>query len=109
MRTSTCSSAGAGIGRSSMDSGWVKSLTTAAFMSVISMCQVVSEQAGRLGVVAHEQALGLRVVVEHHPVVLPADARGLVAAERGMGGVLVVTVGPHAAGLDRTSHAEGAA
>ena len=67
------------------------------------------EQADRLRVVADEQALGLRVVVEHHAVVLASDARGLVAAEGRAGGVLVVTVGPHAAGLDRATHAERAA
>ena len=57
------------------------------------------------GVVADEQALGLRVVVEHHLVVLAPDAGDLVAAEGGVGRVLVVAVGPHAAGLDRAAHA----
>ena len=40
-------------------------------------------------------------------MVLAADAGGLVAAERGVGRVLVVAVGPHAAGLDRAAHPVG--
>src|SRR6478609_6721117 len=48
-----------------------------------------SEEAERLGVIADQQALGLAVVLEHHLVVLAADAGGLVAAERRVGGVLV--------------------
>src|SRR6188472_1457517 len=66
-----------------------------------------SEEAERLGVIADQQALGLAVVLEHHLVVLAADAGGLVAAERRVGGVLVVAVGPHAAGLDRAAHPVG--
>ena len=63
----------------------------------------------RVLVVADQQALGLRVVLEHHPVVLAADAGALVAAERGVRRVLVVAVGPHAPGLDRAAHPERAA
>src|SRR5207342_726373 len=70
---------------------------------------VASEEAERVGVVGDQQALGLAVVVEHHAVVLAADAGVLVAAERGVGGVEVVAVGPHAAGLDAAAHAERAA
>ena len=51
-----------------------------------------SEEAERLGVIADQQALGLAVVLEHHLVVLAADARGVVAAERRVGGVLVLAV-----------------
>ena len=40
-----------------------------------------SEQTEWLGAVADQQVLGLAEVVEHHPVVLPADARDLVPAE----------------------------
>jgi hypothetical protein len=43
-------------------------------------------------------------VGQHHLVVLPAHARFLVAAERGVPG-RVVAVGPHAAGLDGAAHA----
>src|SRR5450755_2919563 len=67
------------------------------------------EEPHRVLVVADQQTLRLRVVVEHHAMVLTADARVLVAAERGVGWVLVVAVGPHAAGLDRASHPERAA
>ena len=66
------------------------------------------EEPEGLGVVADQQALGLRVVVEHHAVVLAPHAGRLVAAERGVGRVLVVAVGPHATGLDCAPHAEGA-
>ena len=50
--------------------------------------------------VGHHQVLGLLVVVEHHLVVLPADAGLLVAAERRVRGIDVVAVDPHPAGLD---------
>src|SRR5689334_22960224 len=59
-----------------------------------------SEEAELLGGVAHQEVLGLLVMIQHHLVVLPADARALVAAEGGMRGVRVVAVGPHATGLD---------
>src|ERR1700687_5399668 len=59
-----------------------------------------SEEPLGLIAVRHEQVLGLLVVVEHHLVVLAADARLLVATERRMGRVLVVAVGPHPAGLN---------
>ncbi len=67
-----------------------------------------SEEAQLVRAVAHEQVLGLLVVVEHHLVVLAADAGLLVAAEGRMRGVGVVAVGPHAACLDAAAHAEGA-
>src|SRR5512134_3859704 len=44
----------------------------------------VSEEAERLRRVAHQQVLGLLVMVEHHLVRLAADARFLVAAEGGV-------------------------
>src|ERR1700682_1878396 len=59
-----------------------------------------SEEPLRLIAIGDEQVFGLLVVVEHHLVVLAADARLLVAAERRMGRVQVVAVGPHPAGLD---------
>jgi hypothetical protein len=40
---------------------------------ILAYAAVVSEEAERLGVVADEQALRLRVVVEHHAVVLAPD------------------------------------
>src|SRR6188768_1059919 len=65
-----------------------------------------SEQPEGLRVVADQQALRLRVVVEHHLVVLPPDARDLVAAEGRVSRVEVVAVRPHAPGLDAAAHAE---
>src|SRR6059058_469050 len=58
------------------------------------------EEAQCLGRVADQQVLGLLVVVEHHLVVLAADAGLLVATERGVRGVGVVAVGPDSACLD---------
>src|SRR6478609_820957 len=65
----------------------------------VEWCQGSEESLG-LVAVGHQQVLGLLVVVEHHLVVLPADAGLLVAAERRVGGIGVVAVGPHPAGLD---------
>src|SRR5690242_7434257 len=65
------------------------------------------EEAERLRRVADEQVLRLLVVLQHHLVVLAADARLLVPAERGVGRVEVVAVRPHAAGLDAAAHAVG--
>src|SRR5690606_5214123 len=45
---------------------------------------IQSEETERIDVVAHQQVLGLLVVVEHHLVGLATDAGLLVAAERGM-------------------------
>src|SRR6476661_7414144 len=67
----------------------------------VEWCQGSEESLG-LVAVGHQQVLGLLVVVEHHLVVLPADAGLLVAAERRVGGIGVVAVGPHPAGLDIT-------
>ena len=65
------------------------------------------EEPELVRVVADQQVLGLLVVVEHHLVVLPADAGGLVAAEGRARGVGVVAVRPHPAGLDRPPRAVG--
>src|SRR5690349_6064159 len=59
-----------------------------------------SEESLRVVAVAHQQVLGLLVVVEHHLVVLAPDAGLLVPTERGVRRVLVVAVRPHPAGLD---------
>src|SRR6478609_4769946 len=67
-----------------------------------------SEEPEGVGRVGDEQVLRLLVVVEHHLVVLPADARLLVSTERRVRRVLVVAVGPHATGLDSTAHPVGA-
>src|SRR5579863_3841469 len=64
-----------------------------------------SEEPERLRRVAHQQILGLLIVIEHHLVRLAADARLLVTAEGGMRGVGVVAVGPDAPGLDGPTHA----
>src|ERR1039458_3922169 len=69
--------------------------------------QVLLEEPERLGAVAHQEVLGLGVVLQHHLVVLPADARDLVASEGRPGGVQVVAVGPHPSGLDGPAHAVG--
>src|SRR6478735_6314686 len=66
-----------------------------------------SEEAESVGRVGDEQVLRLLVVVEHHLVVLAADSRLLVAAEGRVRRVLVVAVGPHATGLDATTHPVG--
>src|SRR5688572_31915071 len=67
-----------------------------------------SEEAQLVLAVAHQQVLGLLVVVEHRLVRLAADARLLVPAEGRMGRIGVVAVGPHASRLDAAAHAEGA-
>ena len=67
-----------------------------------------SEEAELLRAVADQQVLGLLVVVEHHLVVLAADARLLVAAERRVRGIGVVAVGPDPARLDAAAEAVGA-
>src|SRR5271156_3651512 len=64
-----------------------------------------SEEAQRLGAVAHQHVLGLLVVIEHHLVRLASDARLLVAAERGMRRIGVVAIGPHASRLDAAAQA----
>ena len=40
-------------------------------------------------------------MVQHHLVIFASDARLLVAAEGGVGGVGVVAIGPDSPGLDR--------
>src|SRR5450631_4289077 len=65
------------------------------------------EEAERLGAVADEQVLRLAVVVEHHPVVLPADAGDLVTTERCPCRICVVAVRPDAASLDLAAHLVG--
>ena len=65
------------------------------------------EKTEGVGVVAHQQVLGLLVVLEGHLVGLATDAGLLVATEGGVGGILVVAVGPYATGLDATAHAVG--
>src|SRR5581483_4648200 len=85
-----------------------RSITSTASGVAVTSGVIGLEEAHWVGVVAHQQALGLRVVVEHHAVVLASHARGLVAAEGGMRRVVVVAVRPHTAGLDRTTHPERA-
>src|SRR5690606_18353852 len=50
--------------------------------------------------VGNQDTLGVAVVVEHHGVVLAADAGFLVAAKGRVSRVDVVAVHPHPAGLD---------
>src|SRR5664279_3798933 len=65
------------------------------------------EEAERLGAVTHQQVLRLAVVVEHHRVVLPADAGDLVPTERCARRIGVVAVRPDAPSLDLASHLVG--
>src|SRR5664280_695144 len=53
------------------------------------------KEAERLRAVAHQQVLGLGVVLEHHLVVLTSHARDLVATKGGAGWVQVVAIRPH--------------
>src|ERR1039457_2535193 len=63
-----------------------------------------SEQPERFTAVADEEVLRLAVVIQHHAVVLPADAGDLVATECGTCRVLVIAVRPDATGLDAAAH-----
>src|SRR5690348_17336644 len=65
------------------------------------------EETQRLLAIAHEQILGLLIVIEHHLVSLATDARLFVAAESRMRRIGVVAVGPHAACLNLTAEAVG--
>ena len=53
-----------------------------------------SEEAELVRAVAHQQVLGLLIVVEHHLVVLATDAGLLVATEGSVRGIRVIAVGP---------------
>ncbi|CAM2147310.1 hypothetical protein PT2222_10131 [Paraburkholderia tropica] len=64
-----------------------------------------SEETQRLVAIADEQVLRLLIVIEHHLVVLAADARLLVAAERRVRRIRVIAVRPHAPGLDLAAEA----
>src|SRR3989344_1142966 len=89
-----------------MTSGWPNSRTTAAFMVFAmsaSPSEGRSEQAESALVVRDEQVLGLLVMVEHRLVVFAPEARRLVSAESGVGGILVIAVGPDPAGLNRAA------
>src|SRR5450759_3770028 len=66
--------------------------------------QTPLEEAERLGAVADQQVLRLAVVVEHHPVVLPADAGDLVTTESRTCRIRVIAVRPDAARLDLAAH-----
>src|SRR3954451_17237604 len=63
-----------------------RSTRSSAAVVAVTLGVIGSEEAERLRVVGHQQVLRLAVVVEHHPVVLAADARVLVAAEGRVGG-----------------------
>src|SRR6476646_6010562 len=78
-----------------------------ATLRVRLRAQFPLEEALGLVAVADEQVLGLLVVVEHHLVVLAADTRLLVSAERGVRGVGVVTVRPHPACFEVPTGAVG--
>src|ERR1700756_3844275 len=65
------------------------------------------EETQRLLAIADEQILGLLVVVEHHLVSLATDAGLFAAAECRMRRIGVVTIRPHAAGLDFPAEAIG--
>src|SRR5689334_10603366 len=84
------------------------SFTSRSAAAAVSVTRcTMSEEAETLRRVADQQVLGLLVVVEDLGVVLTADARGLVAAERGVRGVGVVAVRPDAARLDPAAEPVG--
>src|SRR5580700_3797851 len=67
-----------------------------------------SEEAELLRAVADQHVLRLLIVIEHHLVVLAADAGLLVAAERRVCRIGVEAVCPDATGLDRAAKAVAA-
>src|SRR5690349_15746010 len=79
---------------------------TSTRLGVVS--SIGSEEAEGVGAVADEEVLRLLVVLEHHLVGLATDAALLVAAEGRVGGVRVVVVRPHPAGLDLATGPVGA-
>src|SRR3546814_1331726 len=82
--------------------------TSCALVTGVQTCALpISEQAERVLVIGDEQVLGLLIMVEHHPVIFTPEARRLVSAEGGMGGVLVIAVGPDPPGLDRAAQTVG--
>src|SRR5881275_2005750 len=64
-----------------------------------------SEEAKLLGAVAHQQVLGLLIVIQHPEMVFAADARLLVAPECGMRRIGMIAVGPDPTRLDRPAEA----
>src|SRR5579862_1989914 len=64
-----------------------------------------SKEAERLGAVAHQDVLGLLVMIEHHLVSLAPDSRLLVAAECGVRRIGVIAVGPDTSRLDAAAEA----
>src|SRR6188472_713401 len=82
-----------------------RAASVATILRAGSAC-IALEEPERLRVVGDEHALRLRVVVEHHLVVLAPDPGHLVATERGVCRIEVVAVRPHAACLDAAAHAE---
>src|SRR5580692_16062 len=61
------------------------------------------EEAELLGAVAHQQVLGLLIVIEHHAMGFAANARLLVSAKRRMRGIGMIAVDPDATGLNCTA------
>ena len=53
------------------------------------------EKSQRLLAIAHQQVLGLLIVVKHHLVIFASYARLLAAAERGVCRIHVIAVCPH--------------
>jgi len=65
------------------------------------------EEAEGLGAVAHQEVLGLAIVIEDHLVGLAAETRLLVAAEGCAGRIQVIAVGPDATSLDAAAETIG--
>ena len=63
------------------------------------------EEPERFLAIADEQVFCLLIVIEHHLVILPPDARLLVAAKSRMRRIRVIAVGPHASRLDLPAEA----
>src|ERR1700735_4809713 len=84
---------------------WSRRNNSAASAVTATRAMVILEETEFLGAIAHQHVLGLLVVIEHHPVVLPTDPRLLVAAKRRMRRIRVIAVHPYAPRLDPAAHA----
>src|ERR1700747_161118 len=71
------------------------------------MPALFSKEAKGLGRIAYQDVLGVLIVVEHHFVIFAPDAGLLVSAECGMSRIRMVTVCPHATGLNLATELVG--
>ena len=68
----------------------------------------ISEEPEFLFAIADEHVFCPLIMVEHHLMVLAANPGHFVAAERGVGRILVIAVDPDATGLNLAAEAIGA-